>query len=277
LLGAIVGDIVGSRYEFNNIRTKEFPLLSKYSFFTDDTVMTLAVAKSLMKYNGIMSNLSFSTIQHMHAVGRRYPNCGYGNMFKMWLFSKNPLPYKSFGNGAATRVSACGIVGKTLDEVKYLAKEITEVSHNHVEGFKGAECVAVAVFLARQGKTKKQIYEQMIKYYKLNFTLNQIRDNHMFNESCQGTVPQALVAFFESTDFEDAIRNAVSIGGDSDTLAAITGSIAGEYYGIPTNVATRTKGYLDNYLKKILEDFELKYPPKIYDKNRIKEEPLYAK
>ncbi len=276
MIGAIIGDIVGSRYEFNNIKTKEFPLLSKNSFFTDDTVMTLAVAKALMKHKEKNANLSYTVIQQMHAIGRKYPDCGYGNSFRMWIFSKNPLPYKSFGNGAAMRISACGIVGKTLEEVKALTKEVTEVSHNHPEGFKGAESVAVAIFLARQGKSKQEIFVEMNKYYKLNFTLDEIRENYRFDVTCQGTVPQALVAFFESTDFEDAIRNAISIGGDSDTIGAITCSIAGAYYGVPANIKTRAKSYLDNTLKKILEDFEALYPSKQYDRNKPKEKPLYA-
>ncbi len=261
MLGAIIGDIVGSKYEFNNIRTKVFPLFSKYCFFTDDSVMTLAVAKALLKCKGDYTNLTQVVVQTMQTVGRKYPDSGYGNMFKMWMFSKNPKPYNSFGNGSAMRVSACGILGKTLEEVKYLSKTVTEVSHNHPEGIKGAEAVAVSIYFALHGKTKKYIYEYINKhYYKLDFTLDSIRETYRFNETCQGTVPQALVAFFESKDFEDAIRNAISIGGDSDTVAAITGSIAGAYYGIPSGIMSRAKKYLDKYLLRIVIDFEEVYP-----------------
>ncbi|HPJ23735.1 MAG TPA: ADP-ribosylglycohydrolase family protein, partial [Bacillota bacterium] len=239
MLGAIIGDIVGSKYEFNNIRTKVFPLFSKYSFFTDDSVMTLAIGKALLKCKGDYTNLTQIVVQTMQTVGRKYPDSGYGNMFKMWMFSKNPKPYNSFGNGSAMRVSACGIVGKTLEEVKYLSKTVTEVSHNHPEGIKGAEAVAVSIYFALHGKTKKYIYEYINKhYYRLDFTLDSIRETYRFNETCQGTVPQALVAFFESKDFEDAIKDMSNCTGE--LYALMTENNSDSLNNVATETANNT-------------------------------------
>jgi len=267
VLGAIVGDIVGSRFEWNNIKTKEFDFLTYRCEVTDDSVMTLAVAKSLLVSNGVYDKLGDITVRYMQEIGRPYPNCGYGGMFRQWMYSDNPKPYNSFGNGAAMRVSACGFVGKTLDEVKLLSQKVTEVTHNHPEGIKGAEATAVCVFLARTGKSILEIRDYINEnYYPMNFTLDKIRDSYQFNETCQETVPQAIMAFIESTGFEDAIRNAVSIGGDSDTLAAITGGIAEAYYGIPTNIRKHALTFLDERLLKVLNDFEAVYPP-AFEKN----------
>jgi len=193
----------------------------------------------------------------MHEVGRPYPQCGYGGRFWDWMYSNNPKPYNSFGNGAAMRVSACGFVAESLEEAKQLSKAVTEVTHNHPEGLKGAEATTVAIYMARTGSTLEEIREVIEReYYPMNFTLNEIRDTYEFNETCQNTVPQAMMAFFESTSFEDAIRNAISVGGDSDTLAAITGGIAEAYYGVPDDIRAKAVGYLDNRLKEILELFE---------------------
>ena len=237
MIGAIIGDIVGSRFEWNNHRSKDFDLLPHQCFFTDDSVMSLAVCDALMRCRPDFSDLSEQAIHSMQEIGRPYPNCGYGGSFHKWMYSDNPHPYNSYGNGAAMRVSGCGYVGKSLEEVRLLSKAVTEVTHNHPEGIKGAEATAVAVYLARAGKSLVEIQDYITKnYYPIDFTLNSIRDSYRFNETCQNTVPQALEAFFESTDFEDAIRNAISIGGDSDTLAAITGAIAEAYYGVPANI-----------------------------------------
>jgi len=267
MLGAIIGDIVGSIYEFNNIKTKEFPLFGdtyEQPFFTDDTVMSLAIAEAILQSNGNYDNLSKTCVEYMQYIGQKYPFCGYGGKFYYWIFSDNPQPYNSFGNGSAMRVSACGFVGKDLEEVKDLSKKVTEISHNHPEGLKGAEATAVAIFMAREGKCIEEIKDYITQnYYKIDFTLDEIRPTYKFNEICQDTVPQALEAFFESTSFEDAIRNAISIGGDSDTLAAITGGIAEAYYGIPKKIRNEAKTYLDKTLSLILDDFESKYPPKI--------------
>ncbi len=198
----------------------------------------------------------------MQSFGRLYPNSGYGGSFGKWIFSDAPQPYNSYGNGAAMRVSGCGYVGQTIPEVKQLSRAVTEVTHNHPEGLKGAEATAVAVFLARCGEALPDIRDYIVKnYYPLEFTLDSIRASYRFDVSCQGSVPQALEAFFESVGFEDAIRNAISIGGDSDTLAAITGSVAEAYYGVPMDIRERALTFLDEHLSKILATFEDKYPP----------------
>ena len=262
MLGAIVGDIVGSRFEWNNIKTKEFDFLTYHCKFTDDSVMSLAVAKALLDCNGNYDNLSELTIKAMREIGQPYPDCGYGGMFQRWMYSNNPKPYNSFGNGAAMRVSACGFIAKTLKETKALSRKITEVTHNHPEGIKGAEATAVCIFLAREGKSILEIRDHVNKrYYPMNFTLEGIRSSYRFNETCMETVPQAIMAFLESASFEDAIRNAISLGGDSDTLAAITGGIAEAFYGIPTEIRKHALTFLDELLLNILIHFENVYPP----------------
>lgn len=264
MVGAIIGDIAGSRFEWNNHRAKDFELLSHKCFFTDDSVMSLAVCDALMRSRTDYSDLGEQAIQSMQTIGRPYPHCGYGSSFQKWIYSEAPKPYFSFGNGAAMRVSGCGYAGQTIEEVKRLSKSVTKVTHNHPEGIKGAEAVAVAVFLARTGKSLIEIQDYIVKnYYPLGFTLDEIRPYYQFNETCQNTVPQAMEAFFESTGFEDAIRNAVSIGGDSDTLAAIAGSVAEAYYGVPANIRKQALAFLDERLLKILLDFESIYPAKI--------------
>lgn len=270
MLGAIIGDIVGSRFEWNNNKSKQFDLLTYKCSVTDDSIMTLAIAKALLESKSNYSDLSENAVKYMQNIGQHYPNCGYGGHFREWIYSDNPKPYNSYGNGAAMRVSACGFVANTLEEVKQLSKAVTEVTHNHPEGIKGAEATAVAIFLARSGKNLLEIRDYITKnYYPLNFSLDEIRDNYEFNESCQGTVPQALEAFFESKNFEDAIRNAISIGGDSDTLAAITGGIAGAYYGIPTDIRKHALTFLDERLLKILVEFENNYPSKMEKINSV--------
>ena len=257
MLGAIIGDIVGSRFEFRNNKSKEFELFNNKCTFTDDTVMTLAIAKAILHSKSDYSDLSSLSIKYMQEVGRNYPSCGYGGSFGLWVFSNNPKPYNSFGNGAAMRVSPVGFVAKSLDQAISLSKKVTEVTHNHPEGIKGAEATAVAIYLARNGYNINDIKNYIDKhYYKMNFTLDEIRDTYKFNETCQDTVPQAIMAFLESTSFEDAIRNAISIGGDSDTIAAITGGIAEAYYGVPIEIRENALKYLDENLKSILLEFE---------------------
>ena len=257
MIGAIIGDIAGSRFEWHNYRSKEFKLLHPKCRFTDDTVMTLAVCDALMNSLPDYSDLKEQAVRSMQQLGRKYPHCGFGGMFKKWVHSDSPAPYNSFGNGAAMRVSGCAYVADSLDEVKRLSKAVTEVTHNHPEGIKGAEAVVVAVYLARTGTSMADIREHVTtNYYPLDFTLDDIRPTYKFDSSCQGSVPQALEAFFESTSFEDAIRNAISIGGDSDTVAAITGSIAEAYYGVPTNLRESAITYLDQRLLNILQEFE---------------------
>jgi len=259
MLGAIIGDIAGSRFEFNNILSKDFELFTKSCSVTDDSIMTLAVAKAIMACNGDWEQLGINTIKYMQEIGHKYPNCGFGGMFRKWVFSGNPEPYNSFGNGAAMRVSPCGFIAGTEEEVILLSRKVTEVTHNHPEGLKGAEAVSVAIFMARNGAAKNEIEARIKKdYYKLNFTLDSIRGDYQFNETCRGTVPQAIVAFLESASFEDAIRGAISIGGDSDTLAAITGGIAEAFYGVPSDLKSKALAYLDRELLNIYEEWENK-------------------
>ena len=257
MLGAIIGDIVGSRFEFNNHKSKDFELFAEGCSVTDDSIMTLAVAKAILSCDGNWERLGENAVRYMQTIGRKYPGCGFGGMFRKWVFDGNPKPYNSFGNGAAMRVSPCGFFAQSEDEAKLLALKVTEVTHNHPEGLKGAEAAAVAVFLARNGSTMNEIKECMEKdYYTLNFNLDGIRKSYKFNETCQETVPQAIMAFLESDSFEDAIRNAISVGGDSDTLAAITGGIAEAYYGVPPDLKRKALVYLDHDLLDIFTEWE---------------------
>ena len=246
--GAIIGDIVGSRFEHRNYRQKDFALFSLHSYFTDDTLMTLAVAKALCKCGRAPDIALYNeTIRCMRVMGTKYPYAGWGSSFERWLKAKNPQPYQSFGNGAAMRISAVGFAARSRNEVKTLSRAVTAISHDHPEGLKGAESVAMAIFLARQSKSKAEIRDYIEQnYYKIGFTLDEIRGTYEFNETCQNTVPQAFEAFFEAKDFEDAIRNAISIGGDSDTLAAITGGIAETYFGVPFDLRKKAERYLEN-------------------------------
>ena len=267
MIGAIVGDIAGSRFEWHNRKSKRFTLMkgrceSRHPCcFTDDTVMTLAVAEAILKWRegggGSYAALSGEAIRCMQDFGRRYPGAGYGGAFRRWLRDVSPRPYNSWGNGSAMRVSACGWAGQTLDEVKAMSRAVTEVTHNHLEGIKGAEATAIATFFARTGKSMEEIREVIVRdYYPLGFTLDEIRPTYKFDVSCQGSVPQALEALFESTSFEDAIRNAISIGGDSDTIGAICGAVAGAFYGVPDDVRTKSETFLTPHLLEVLHGFE---------------------
>lgn len=262
MLGAIIGDISGSRFEWNRIKTKEYEFLTSIGGceFTDDSVMTVAIARSILECDGNFTCLSEKAIQNMQELGKRYPDAGYGGKFRYWITSTNPKPYNSFGNGSAMRVSPCAYAAQTLDEAIFLSRAVTEVTHNHPEGIKGAEATTVAIFMALHGKNILEIRDYIDKhYYRMNFTLNSIRPDYSFNETCQETVPQAIMAFLESSDFEDAIRNAVSLGGDSDTLAAITGSIAEAYYGIPADIRKLALTFLDDEMLSTVNAFEAKY------------------
>ncbi len=244
MYGAFIGDIVGSKYEFNNIITKQFPLFSPGCDYTDDTIMTVAVAKAILlsreeQFKRGENGKGFQEflIEVMQDFGRRYPHPtgAYGGSFAKWLRQKNPKPYGSYGNGSAMRVSPCGLAAVTMEEALALARVSASVSHDHPEGIKGAEAVSAAVFLAKCGRTKEEIGQYISEhYYNLDFTLDSIRETYKFDGSCQGSVPQAIVAFLESENFEDAIRNVISIGGDCDTTGAIAGSIAWTYYAVQT-------------------------------------------
>ena len=260
MLGAIVGDVVGSVYEWNNYRATDFePLISPRAFFTDDSVMTVAVAGALLETQGgaARAALGPACTKWMRRLGRRYPDAGYGGRFAGWLSDREPAPYNSWGNGSAMRVSPAGWVANSVERSELLAAETALVTHNHPEGVKGAQATAACIFLARSGYENLLIREYVEREfgYDLGFTLDEIRDSYRFNESCQGTVPQAIVAFLESRDFEDAIRLAISVGGDSDTLAAITGSIAQARYGIPREIVDETRKRLDADLLGVLDLF----------------------
>ncbi len=260
MLGAIIGDIVGSRFEFNNHRSKEFELFTSDCKVTDDTIMTLAIAQALLDCDGNWDQLCQEAVKQMRALGNQYPDAGYGGRFQQWLRAAVPEPYNSYGNGAAMRVSPCALIARSEEEAKLLSRKVTEVTHNHPEGISGAEATTLAIYLACHGATKKEIRERIeANYYSLNFSLDQIRPTYEFNETCQDTVPQAIVAFLESSSFEDAVRNAISIGGDSDTLAAITGAIAEGYYGIPSPLCSQAISFLDKPLRSILHQWEVKH------------------
>ena len=261
MIGAIIGDVVGSRFEFDNYKSKEFEMFDKECDFTDDSVMTLAIAKALQPYENISDYKSFKTelVAVMHEVGMRYPHCGYGGRFCVWMMKNHTEPYNSYGNGSAMRVAPVGWFANSLEECETLAEATAEVTHNHPEGVKGAVAVAGAIYLARTGSSMDEIKEYISKFYTIDFTLDAIREDYDFYEICQKSVPQALEAFFESTSFEDAIRNAISIGGDSDTLAAITGAVAEAYYGIPDDLKETALSYLDDRLLDITERFTEKY------------------
>lgn len=226
MLGAIIGDVVGSIYEFNNIRTKGFPLLTKENKYTDDTVMTLAVLE-------ILQNRIFNkdyVIDTLKKWGRTYPNSGYGGRFSKWLFSDDRESYRSYGNGSAMRISPVGWYANSEREVKELTRLITEVTHSHEEGIKGAEVVAMCIYYAKIGKSKEFIKKYVEKYYSLDFDYEDLRKNYCFNETCQESVPQAIYCFLISKDFEDCLRTTISIGGDCDTTASISCAIAEAYY-----------------------------------------------
>ena len=227
MIGAIIGDTVGSVYEFDNVRHKDFVMFNKFSFATDDSIMTLAVAEILQK--GYINDKE-KIIDTFKKWGRTYPDRGYGGRFASWLFSSSREAYKSYGNGAAMRVSPVGWYARNEEEVKEYARRVTEVTHNHIEGLKGAEVTAMCVYYARIGKDKEFIKNYVKQYYNIDFDYEDLRKNYYFNETCQNSVPQAIFCFLISKDFEDCIRTTISIGGDCDTTAAISCAIAEAYY-----------------------------------------------
>ncbi len=250
MIGAIAGDIIGSIYEWDNIKTKQFDLFSPNCFFTDDSVLTIALA------DAILNDLDYAAV--MKSYYQKYPDAGYGGMFHRWAQSEESQPYSSWGNGAAMRISPVGFAFDTLEEVLAKAQQYTEVTHNHPEGIKGAQAVAASIFLARTGKSKAEIREYVTTAfgYDLSMSLDEIRPTYLFNESCQQTVPQAIIAFLESDDFEDAIRNAISLGGDSDTLACIAGGLAEAFYGgVPDSILQKAMELLDDDLRNTASAF----------------------
>ena len=254
LLGAIAGDIIGSVYEFSPCKSTDFPLFSENSDYTDDTVMTIANAVWLLSGNNLTRIMQY--------YGNRYPDAGYGGMFYSWLYSHNPRPYNSWGNGSAMRVSPVGWAFETLEETLETAKLSAEVTHNHQEGIKGAQAVAACIYLARKRKKKQEIkeYVESTFGYNLNRTCEEIRLSYKFNESCQGTVPESMIAFLESTDCESAIRLTVSLGGDADTMGAITGGIAEAFYGgIPEKIKKEVLRRLPKEFVDIIWTFGQKF------------------
>ncbi|HRS87632.1 MAG TPA: ADP-ribosylglycohydrolase family protein [Syntrophales bacterium] len=250
MIGAIAGDIIGSVYEGRGIKTKDFPLFHPRCRFTDDTVLTVAVADAILGGTPYMESV--------RRIARRYPRAGYGGSFRQWLHAADPRPYNSWGNGSAMRVSPVGFAFATEDDVLAQAKATAEITHNHPEGIKGAQATALAVFLARTGTDKEGIRSRIAAMfgYDLDRTLAEIRPSYSFDVSCQGTVPEAIVAFLESQSYEDAVRNAISLGGDSDTLACITGAIAEAFYGgIPDWIRNKVKELLTPDLWSVTERF----------------------
>ena len=264
MYGAILGDIIGSPYEFDRgNKTKDFPLFSEKSHFTDDTVMTIAVAKAFMDLSTIGGNepkyIPMLVEGNMQPFGKMYPDAGYGGMCREWLFSKDPRPYYSFGNGAAMRVSIVGWVCKARFETVYAAAQTAMVTHDHPEGIKGACATADAIWMARNGMNKAAIKKRIVQDYDYNLdrTLEEIRPGYHHVESCQETVPEAITAFMEGDSFEDVIRNAVSLGGDCDTLACIAGSIAEAYYGVPDALREECRKRIPMKMRKILDWFDI--------------------
>ena len=252
MLGAIAGDIIGSRFEHAGIKSKEFELFNRQSVFTDDTVHTIALADSLLHKIPYQDKLR----EYFHY----YPNAGYGGRFRRWARSPQPKPYGSYGNGSAMRVSPVAWFYEDLDRVLEAALHCAEITHNHPEGIKGAQAIAASVFMARTGLSKSEIkkYVEELFKYDLSSTIDDIREDYGFVVSCQASVPQAIIAFLESTDFEDAVRNAVSLGGDSDTQVFIAGSIAEAYYGgVPQEIVGETLIRLDERQRGVFLNFQL--------------------
>lgn len=263
MLGAIIGDIVGSRFERGSEKTKDFSFFDEYCRFTDDSLMTIAVgcacaSSSLSDEEAFKASLR----DNMRELGRMYPDAGYGGNFYIWLLGETKSSYGSFGNGSGMRVSPVAWAADAIDDVRRLARWSAEITHDHPEGIKGAEAIASAVFLARTGKTKEEIKEYIEEnFYDLDFTLDEIRPAYHFDVTCQGSCPQAIMCFLEGEDFEDAVRNAISLGGDCDTIGAMAGAVAEAYFGIPAEIEEEGLSYLDEYLT----DVYFGYSASLYD------------
>ena len=261
MYGALLGDMIGAPYEFDRgNKSKEFPLFCENSRFTDDSVMTIAVAEALLDSRFLDDDsIRAALIKSMRKWGKKYPDAGYGRKFLCWLREKDPKPYGSCGNGSAMRVSAAGWLFDTLEETREKARLTAEVTHDHPEGIKGAEATSGAIFLARTGRSKEEIRDYIVQEfgYDLSRTCDQIRPSYYHNESCQKTVPEAITAFLEGTDFEDVIRTAVSLGGDCDTLTCIAGSIAEAFYGVPAILKAECRRRLPEDMAYILGRFDI--------------------
>ena len=261
MYGAILGDMIGAPYEFDRGgKTKDFPLFTEKSSYTDDTIMTVAVAEALLEVqNGAQTETRDLLVRSLRKWGRKYPHAGYGVRFSRWLRSSDPQPYGSYGNGAAMRVSAAGWLYGTLAMTRRMARRTAEVTHDHPEGIKGAEATACAIFMARTGSGKEEIREYICREfgYDLSRTCGEIRPGYRHVESCQETVPEAITAFLEGTGFEDVIRTAVSLGGDCDTLTCIAGSIAEAFYGVPAALEEACKARLPEDMREVLRRFDI--------------------
>ena len=259
MIGAILGDMIGAPYEFDRgNKTKDFPLFSRGSHFTDDSVMAVAVADALMETRGKSDDEIVAAVaRKMLEWGRKYPNAGYGGRFRRWLRGEITGPYGSYGNGSAMRVAAAGWLGDTLEEARHLAKLTALPTHNHPEGIKGAESTAAAIWMARNGCSKEEIRDYVVREfgYDLSRSCDEIRPTYHMDETCQKTVPEAITAFLEGTDFEDVIRTAVSLGGDCDTLTCIAGSMAEAFYGIPEEMVAECRNRLPKNMKKVISRF----------------------
>lgn len=261
MYGAILGDMIGAPYEFDRgNKKKEFPLFSSLSSYTDDSVMTIAVANALIASgkNANKDTIQESVVKQMQAWGKKYPYAGYGGRFRDWLFGSNPKPYNSYGNGSAMRVSSVGWLYDSIERTREVAIWTAAVTHNHPEGIKGAEAVASAIFLARTGVSKDEIDDYIVDNFGYDMTrsCDEIRPTYHHAESCQETVPEAITAFFEGKDFEDVIRTAVSLGGDCDTLTCISGSIAEAFYGVPENLKKECRKRMKGDMLKVMDKFE---------------------
>lgn len=254
MIGAIAGDIIGSVYERHPIKTTSFPLFSKFSQFTDDTVLTIAVA------NSILNKMDYAVSLKTYA--RRYPSAGYGMSFYHWMQSSNAEPYNSWGNGSAMRVSPVGFACNSIAEVLHEAEQSAAVTHNHPEGIKGAQATALGIYMARKGTSKAEIRREITARfgYNLERCLDDIRPTYFFDISCQGSVPESMLAFFESHDFEDAVRNAISLGGDTDTMGCIAGGIAQAFYKkVPSAIITEINQRLPEEFLVIIDEFNRRY------------------
>jgi len=263
MLGAIAGDVIGSVHEAAATKTKKFRLFVADSTFTDDTVLTVAIADGLLKGGNYVDAL--------HRYYRAYPDAGYGGSFRHWAECRKRQPYDSWGNGSAMRVSPVAYFHDNLDDVLEEAKRSAEVTHNHEHGVRGAQATAAAIYLARTGSTKDQIrqfIEEKFDYF-LHETLSQIRPTYLFDVSCQGSVPQSIIAFLESNSYEDAVRNAISLGGDADTMACIAGGIAEAYYGgVPDDIRVRTLALLDDRMREVIDNFVQRYGSRFSKRSR---------
>ncbi len=261
MYGAILGDIIGSRFEFDRGgKTKDFELLTEENEFTDDSVMTVAVAEALLEAgkDASVEEIGTACIRSMKKWGRKYPNAGYGGRFRIWLKEKEPMPYGSYGNGSAMRVSAAGWLYDSLERTREVARATANISHNHPEGIKGAECTAAVIFMARNGAGKEEIADYVIKEFGYDFSasLKEMRKRHEHVESCQDSLPKALRSFMDGHSYEDIVRNAVSLGGDTDTIAAIAGAMAEGLYGIPVSLTAECLSRISPDMREVVERFD---------------------